>query len=56
MGNLVKQAKEMKAEMEKVQASLKDEKIKVENKKGTIKIAMTAELVCIGLLIDPRTY
>ena len=54
MGNLVKQAKEMKAEMEKVQASLKDEKIKVENKKGTIKIAMTAELVCIGLLIDPE--
>ena len=53
MGNLVKQAKEMKNEMEKVQASLKDEKVKVENKKGTIKIAMTAEIACIGILIDP---
>lgn len=53
MGNLVKQAKEMKNEMEKVQASLKDEKVKAENKQGTIKIVMTAELACLGILIDP---
>lgn len=52
MGNLMKQAKEMKAKMQQVQDELKKTIVESEVENGKIIIKMTGELECTNLTID----
>ena len=54
MGKLMKQAKEMRDKMKKVQDELKHEVVKVQSDNGKIKIEFSGELECISLQIDPE--
>lgn len=54
MGNLMKQAKEMKKEMKKVQDELKKLKIAGTDKYGKVKVAVSGDMDVIAVSIDPE--
>lgn len=53
MGNLMKQAQKMQAEMARVQEELKDERVDVSVGGGAVKAVMTGDLVLESVTIDP---
>ena len=54
MKDLMKKAKDMKSEMKKIQNELKDLKIVGKDKQDKIKIALTGELECVAIQIEPE--
>ena len=53
MGKLMKQAREMKAKMKKVQDDLKRVKMDGSSRDGKVVVTMTGELEIVGMTIDP---
>lgn len=56
MGKLMKQAKEMRDKMKKVQDELKHEVVVAESDTGKIRVKFTGELECIELFIDESLF
>lgn len=53
MGNLMKQAQRMQAEMARVQEELKEERVEASVGGGAVKAVMTGDLRLDSLAIDP---
>ncbi len=53
MGKLMKQASEMKAKMKRVQEELKKVRVSGTSEGGKIEIALSGELECLDVSIDP---
>ena len=53
MGNLMKQAQRMQAEMARVQEELKDERVEASVGGGAVKVVMTGEMQVESVTIDP---
>ena len=54
MGNLMKQAQKMQAEMARVQEELKAERVEASAGGGMVKVVMTGEMVVDSVTIDPE--
>ncbi|MCE5203982.1 MAG: YbaB/EbfC family nucleoid-associated protein [Coriobacteriales bacterium] len=54
MADIMKQAKRMQAEMQRVQDELKEERVHVSAGGGAVKVTMTGELVVDSVSIDPE--
>lgn len=53
MGNLMKQAQKMQAEMARVQDELKDETVEASAGGGMVKVVMTGDMTVQRVTIDP---
>ncbi len=53
IGNMMKQAQRMQAEMARVQEALKDEKVEASVGGGMVKVVMSGELAVLSVTIDP---
>jgi len=53
VGKLMKQAKEMKAQMKKIQEELKHVLVTGSAMGGKIEVTMSGELDCVSVVIDP---
>jgi DNA-binding YbaB/EbfC family protein len=53
IGNLMKQAQKMQAEMAKVQEELKEERVEASTGGGMVKVVMTGDLAIESVTIDP---
>ena len=53
IGNIMKQAQKMQAEMARVQEELKGEQVEASAGGGTIKIVMSGDLKVISVTVDP---
>ena len=54
MGNLMKQAQKMQAEMARVQDELKSETVEASAGGGMVKVVMTGEMTVQSVSIDPE--
>lgn len=54
MGNLMKQAQKMQAEMAKIQQELAEETVEASSGGGTVKVTVTGALEVKGVKIDPE--
>lgn len=54
MGNLMKQAQKMQAEMAKVQEELKDEKVEASAGGGAVKVVVSGELEVLSIELAPE--
>lgn len=54
MGNMVKQAMEMKSKMEEMKEQLGDERIEASAGGGMVKVVMTGKMEVVSLKIDPE--
>lgn len=53
MGNLMKQAQRMQAEMARVQEELRDEKVEASAGGGMVKVTISGDLQILSVSIDP---
>lgn len=53
IGNIMKQAQKMQAEMARVQEELKGEQVEASAGGGTIKVVMSGDLKVISVTVDP---
>lgn len=53
LGNIMKQAQKMQAKMAEMQEQLKDEVLEASAGGGTVKVAITGDLVIKSITIDP---
>ncbi len=53
MGNMLKQARKMQADMARVQEELKNEKVEASVGGGMVKVVMNGELALESIAIDP---
>lgn len=53
MGNLMKQAQRMQAEMARVQEELKNEKVEASAGGGMVKVTISGDLQVLSVCIDP---
>ena len=56
MGKLVKQAKEMKDKMKKVQGELKNTRVTGSDRSGKVTVVLSGELECLTVSIDPSFH
>ena len=54
LGNIMKQAQRMQADMERVQEELKEERVEASAGGGMVKVVMTCDLVVDSVEIDPE--
>ena len=54
MGNMLKQAMEMKSKMEALKDALGDERIEASSGGGMVKVVMTGKMEVLSLKIDPE--
>jgi DNA-binding YbaB/EbfC family protein len=54
MGNMLKQAQKMQAEMARVQEELKEERVEASVGGGMVKVVMTGDMIVDGVTIDPE--
>jgi len=55
MGNLLKQAQKMQAEMARIQEELKDERVEASAGGGMVKVVMTGDLRVERVSVDPAS-
>ena len=53
IGNIMKQAQKMQAEMARVQEELKDEQVEASAGGGTVKVVMSGDLQVLSVTVDP---
>ena len=53
IGNIMKQAQKMQAEMARVQEELKGEQVEASAGGGTIKVVMSGDLKVVSVTVDP---
>jgi len=53
IGNIMKQAQKMQAEMARVQEELKDEQVDASAGGGTVKVVMSGDMRVISVTVDP---
>lgn len=53
IGNIMKQAQKMQAEMARVQEELKDEQVEASAGGGTVKVVMSGDLQVVSVTVDP---
>jgi len=53
MGNIMKQAQKMQADMARVQEELRHEKVEASAGGGMVKVTMSGDLQVLSVLIDP---
>ena len=56
MGNLIKKAKEMQAQMNDIQKELKGIRITEETAEGKIRVVMTGEMDVVEIVVDESLY
>ena len=54
MGNMLKQAQKMQADMARVQEELKEERVEASVGGGMVKVVMTGDLAVESVAIDPE--
>lgn len=55
IGNIMKQAQKMQADMARVQEELKDERVEASVGGGAVKVVMTGDLTVERVVIDPAS-
>lgn len=53
IGNIMKQAQKMQAEMARVQEELKDEQVEASAGGGTVKVVMSGDMQVVSVTVDP---
>jgi DNA-binding YbaB/EbfC family protein len=53
IGNIMKQAQKMQAEMARVQEELKDEQVEASAGGGTVKVVMSGDVRVLSVTVDP---
>ncbi|MDA3937281.1 MAG: YbaB/EbfC family nucleoid-associated protein [Actinomycetota bacterium] len=53
IGNMMKQAQKMQADMARIQEGLKDERVEASVGGGMVKVVMSGEMTVLSVLIDP---